>query len=118
MMLSDGLTNKPGGDRMSICVMCGGNFSGDAQYGMCPQCKELRNEVVERRKWHRRLVYVGFGIAVLGVFLSLFVENMLVLWWGVLIGILLAFIFFVGMPETIEEEVKNRIEERITKGEE
>jgi len=35
-----------------------------------------------------------------------------------LIGILLAFIFFVGMPETIEEEVKNRIEERITKGEE
>lgn len=103
---------------MSICVMCGGSFSGDAQYGMCPQCKELRNEVVERRKWHRRLVYVGFGIAVLSIFLSLFVDNILLLWWGVLIGILLAFIFFVGMPETTEEEVKSKLEERRAKGEE
>jgi ABC-type antimicrobial peptide transport system permease subunit len=50
--------------------------------------------------------------------LSLFVENILVLWWGVLIGILLAFIFFVGMPETIEEEVKGKLEERMAKGEE
>jgi hypothetical protein len=118
MMLNYGLTSKPGGDRMSICVVCGGNFSGDAQYGMCPQCNELRNEVVETRKWHRRLVYVGFGIAILSVFLSLFVDNILVLWWGVLMGILLAFIFFVGMPETIEEEVKSRLEEKMAKGEE
>jgi len=103
---------------MSICIMCGANSSDDAQYGMCPQCSELRNEVVEKRKWHRRLVHVGFGIAVLSVFLSLFVESMLVLWWGVLIGILLAFIFFVGMPETIEEEVKNKLEERVAKDEE
>ncbi len=101
---------------MSVCAMCGANFSGDAQYGMCPRCSELRNEVVQRRKWHRCLVHVGFGIAVLSVFLSVFIESILVLWWGVLIGILLAFIFFVGMPDTIEEEVKKELEERMAKG--
>jgi predicted nucleic acid-binding Zn ribbon protein len=103
---------------MSVCIMCGTNLSGDEQCGTCPQCSELRNEVVRRRKWHRCLVHFGFGIAVLAVFLSVFVESILVLWWGVLMGILLAFIFFVGMPDTIEEEVKKELEERRAKDQE
>jgi hypothetical protein len=45
-------------------------------------------------------------------------ESILFLWWGVLMGILLAFIFFVGMPDTIEEEVKKELEERRAKDQE
>ena len=103
---------------MGKCIMCEVDLSGDAQYGICQRCEELRDEIVKKRKERRLLVYIGLGSAVLCLFLSVFIENILVLWWGVLLSLLLAFTSFVGLSDTMEEEIKNKLAERMVKGEE
>ena len=93
---------------MNICKVCGAGLSCDSKDDMCKRCEGLKDEVLKHIKWQRRLVYIGLSTALLCIFLSIFLENILILWWGVLGSLLLVFTSFISLPETIEGEMKKR----------